>query len=112
MRERLFVANAARMKRSDMVKDAMAVLGLPSNTHLIYAPVVLFVNNVPPVPEWMEEHHLALIVENICWLYYLNNYTDFYEARELRREVMGDYQGLVRDVLQDYAKPSIYPWLI
>ena len=94
-----------------MVTDAMAVLGLPANTHLIYAPAILFVNNVPPVPEWMEEHQLEIIVENVCWLYYLSTYTDFREQCEIRGDMMGEYPGLVRDVLQDYAKPPIYPWL-
>lgn len=110
-RERLLQATIARMRRSIMVTDAMEVLGLPADTHLLYPPAILFINNIPPIPMILAEIRLARIVETVCWLFYLRNYTDFYEACETRREIMGDYPGLTRDVSDDYEKPLKWPWL-
>ena len=111
-RNRLAAATAARVKRSGLVTDAMTVLGLPANTYMAFTPAILFVNNVPPLPKWMEEHQLAKIVDQVCWLHYLSNFTDFHEQCEVRIEIMGDYPGLFRDVMYDYTRPSIYPWLV
>ena len=102
---------AGRMRRLDMVTDAMKVLCLPPNTRYKYPLTMLFVNNVPPVPQEMETYRIIRIVEGMCWLHYLTTYTDFHEACDNRREIMGDYPGLVRDVVEDYDRPTKWPWL-
>ena len=100
-----------RANRLTVVSDAFEVVGLPPGTHLSYPAAILFVNNIPAVNIEIEDYRLSRIVECACWLYYLHHYTDFCERCESRREIMGDYPGLERDILQEYDKPLVWPWL-
>jgi hypothetical protein len=110
--DRFLLVLVARKRRMTMLTDAMEVLGLPHSAHMSYPPSMLFVNNVPPIPLEIEEFRLSRIVECVCWCHYLRSYTNFHEACETRREVMGDYPGLERDVVEEYDRPEAWPWLI
>ena len=102
----------SRTRRAKMLRDAVDVLGLPVESHLFNATALLFMNNVPPIPQILEENRLARIMETMCWLYYLRTYTGFHEQCETRLEIMGDYPGLERDISLEYEKPSVWPWLV
>jgi hypothetical protein len=103
-------ALAQRARRAAMVSNAVTVLRLPPEAH--YHPSArLFVNHVPPIAVEQEEVRLTFIMDRICWMHYLAMYTNFTDQLATRREVMGDYPGLANDVMQEFVRPGVWPWL-
>jgi hypothetical protein len=109
--KRALVAKTSRDRRLQMIINAVDVLMLPVH-YRHHTLATLFINNIPPIPVSFEEERISVIVENICWVQYLVNYTDFCEQCENRRGQIGEYEGLERDVMHEFTKPEIWPWLL
>ncbi|KAJ1464620.1 hypothetical protein T484DRAFT_1757967 [Baffinella frigidus] len=108
---RTAVERASRGRRLQMVIHAVDVLKLPVLSRY-RASAALFINNVPPIHESLEEDRLSVILDNMCWVHHLFFHTDFCEQCESRRELVGDYEGLERDVMDGIVKPDVWPWLV
>ena len=105
-----FAERMSRDRRLQMIVDALAILKLPALSRY-HTTVTLFINNVPPVHVLLEEARLSLIMENMCWVHHLVNHTDFTEHCQIRRALVGDYQELERDIMDEFARPDVWPWL-
>jgi hypothetical protein len=110
-RARMTIAQALRDRREKLVTDAVLVLRLPPASRF-HPSASLFINNVPPVMVHQEEVRLAFVIDRVCWMHYLVTYTDFTDKYEALQDVMGEYPGILRDVMDQFARPDVWPWLV
>jgi len=108
---RAAIERTSRERRLHMVINAVDVLMLPVLSRY-RAAATMFINNVPPIHESLEEGRLSVILDNMCWAHHLVFHTDFSEQCEIRRELVGDYEGLERDVMNGIIRPDVWPWLV
>lgn len=103
-----------RLRRITLVQEGLATCGLG---HVIpglgrHRPYAMFIHdNLADVSPDREEFHLNIVIEHICWDYYLANYTNYIERIKERVEVMGNYPGLMRDIMSEFDRPDAWPWL-
>jgi hypothetical protein len=102
-----------RLRRIALVQRGLVTVGLghiaPNLTRHI--PYGMFIHNVANVSLAREDFHLSIVIENISWDYYLVNHTNYIERIRERIEVMGNYPGLVGDIISEYTHPEVWPWL-
>jgi hypothetical protein len=111
MHARAMIEETSRGRRMQLVINAVEVLMLPV-LYRYHSSATLFVNNIPPIHASLEETRLSFIMENMCWVEYLVVHTDFRVQCVHRRELLGDYEGLERDVMGQFVKPDVWPWLV
>jgi hypothetical protein len=102
-------ANADR--RRQLVINALAVVELPQVFGQIEVHTIRFIHILPQTTPENEELQLELLVERLCWRYYLRTYTDFSDRVSQRIEVTGWYPGLTREIADEYDLPDSWPWL-
>jgi hypothetical protein len=109
MRQATELAHANR--RTQLVIDAIEVVGLPQTFLQIRIHTIRFIHVTPPTTPDNEEIQLGLLIERLCWRYYLREYTDFKDRVLQRVEIMGWYPGLAGDIEDEFVRPLVWPWL-
>jgi hypothetical protein len=109
IRQATAFANANR--RRQLVIDAMEVVGLPQTFMQIRVHTIRFIHITPPTTPNNEAILLGLLIEHLCWRYYLREYTDFQDRVTQRVELMGWYPGLASDIEDEFVRPLVWPWL-
>jgi hypothetical protein len=102
-------ANADR--RRQLVINALAVVALPQVFGEIEVHTIRFIHLLPQTTPENEELQLELLVERLCWRFYLRTYTDFSDRVSQRIQVTGWYPGLAREIADEYDHPDSWPWL-
>ena len=98
-------ANADR--RRQLVINALAVVALPQVFGEIEVHTIRFIHLLPQTTPENEELQLELLVERLCWRFYLRTYTDFSDrvsprtrgAKSCRLVKSGLFSGAVRTPL-------------
>jgi hypothetical protein len=114
-RERARVAQAILIahtnRRRQLVKDAIEVVQLPQTYLQIQVHCIRFVHIMRPTTHEHEEFLLSVLIERVCWVYYLETHTDFGDRVKQRIELMGYYPGLQSDIEDEFTRPLSWPWL-
>jgi hypothetical protein len=112
-RERQLIAYQCnlRQRRRKLVTDAIHVVGLPLTFWDVHVHTIRFVYDLHTFTPANEELHLNRLIEGICWSHYLDAHTDFKDRVRQRRDMMGYYPGLARDIEAEFDRPVVWPWL-
>ena len=105
----LKVANADR--RRQLLINAMAMVALPQEFADIEVHTIRFIHLIPQTTPENEELQLELLVERLCWRFYLRTYTDFVDRVRQRLHLAGWYPGLTREIADEFDHPDVWPWL-
>jgi adenylate kinase family enzyme len=109
VRQELARANVRR--REELVNNAILVVGLPQTFLQIRVLSIRFIHILPQTTTENEELQLELLVERLCWRYYLHEQTDFLERVKQRIENVGWYPELSSEMEDEFERPEVWPWL-
>jgi hypothetical protein len=111
MRRRQAIERAHVHRRTQLVIDAIEMVGLPQTFLQIQVHTIRFIHIQPQTTPETEQLQLGILMEHMCWKYYLHNHTDFKDRVRQRIDIMGWYPGLTRDIEDEFVQPAVWPWL-